>query len=469
MKKLLVILGIIGLGFVNLAYADKGIDSLKKEYCQEFWWYDKESWPILNYSEDWQSYIFKYTQDGNAYVNINNKIYWPYQSINHAYFAWNDFIFDFTKNWKLIFNYSWKEHWPFEKISDLEKNLNLIMHEEQEQEQEQEQDKLKYLERYIRQSPLLYQSGSSFYSVHDQRTKGHFRIDWDKIYYTNNINEEKILNTGSFILQYKKSFPKSYDDQWKNTFFNFNGKEYWPFNWVSNNFLENNWDNILFVHERNDKKYVNYNFLKDFWPVESVQYLHLYWLWFGFNYLAEDWKWYLNINGKDVFSVENRKWSFIKDSFLDDGHYADDWGFFVNKDWKEYWPYALWNIIWFWFSKNLWSVSFAYEKNSKIFLNVCSLSWISNIENISVNNMDSKWTLPLLTKQELAIQKVVQIINKKWPNYKKKILAQLSTMKNKIWANRMVIYDRLVYLLSSDSNSSVTTPNKRKNVPSVKK
>ncbi len=76
----------------------------------------------------------------------------------------------------------------------------------------------------------------------------------------------------------------------------------------------------------------------------------------------------------------------------------------------------------------------------------------------------------LSEKQELAIQKVVQIINKKWPNYKKKILAQLSTMKNKIWANRMAIYDRLVYLLSNDgNNSSVTTPNKRKNVPSVKK
>lgn len=84
--------------------------------------------------------------------------------------------------------------------------------------------------------------------------------------------------------------------------------------------------------------------------------------------------------------------------------------------------------------------------------------------NLGFLSAQEQWVSPIANdKQELAIQKIVQIVNKRWWDFKKKILSQLKGMESKINPDKKPILDRLMYLIGSDG--TMVIQNKRKNIP----
>lgn len=77
-------------------------------------------------------------------------------------------------------------------------------------------------------------------------------------------------------------------------------------------------------------------------------------------------------------------------------------------------------------------------------------------------NAQEQWSEALdSNKQELTVQRAVQIINKRWWEFKEKTLTQLRNIENKIQPDKKPIFDRLMYLIGGNT----TIQNKHRNIP----
>ncbi len=446
MKKLLVMLGIIGISFVSLVF------SLDDPYRYV-------------YSN---GHITIYEKDSKTYILLENEREktWP-----HDYkFSWSDKNWPtFSKDWEE--DYSFKD-WKFIKISqkDFDNEISaLTLH----------------WNNYIlwdKKNNFSINGTSEKYDSLNKLSKIVFSSTWNLIHKVYATEEKAILNGGlieiasnaiiesTMIIEDGSILIISYVKKW-------DAKEYFLYlNWEKifqgwqewyNKNIEKKIDGLYFIYEWKKVK-INLDRIGIYFKDKSDE-KYIY------NLKCQSWSVNISVNNTNIvntklfkinIATKERFWynSYIRVNekeylLADDGDIEVQGCDTKSSDYK----------IIFDMEENGKNQEMTVEvKNDNI------RGWIKQQDRTDIVNSTNptpetqSWYQPLPEKQELAVQKVVQIINKKWVNYKGKVLAQLSAMKSKIWVNRIAIYDRLVYLLSSDTKGSITTPNKRKNVPSVK-